>query len=96
LNAITSKLGIGIKDLFHHSLADTLQQRMAKQRRATEKAAQGAANQAKGRTNDLLRQAEYLIQSALGLNIEPWSHDELDKRLNALADAYQILERGHP
>jgi hypothetical protein len=95
LSAITDNLGISISALFHDTFPDPRQRREAMQRRAEERAAERAANQARGRQNDLLRQAEYLIQSARDVSIEIWSHDELDKRLNVLADAYEILEREH-
>ena len=65
------------------------------QRRVKEQTAKRVVQQAKGRKNDLLRQAEYLIQSACGLHIEHWSDAELHKRLNSLADAYEILAEEH-
>lgn len=92
LNAITGKLGVGIKDLFYDGLSDAGQRREVMQRRAKERAAQRAAGRARGRYNDLLRQAEYLVQSARGMDISAWSPAQLDKRLNALADAYAVLE----
>ena len=92
LTAITDKLGIGIKDLFYDDLSDPRQRREVMQRRAKEKATQRAADWAKGLKNDLLKHAEHLVQSARGMNIEAWSPAQLDKRLNALADAYAVLE----
>ncbi|QPD06399.1 MAG: hypothetical protein Nkreftii_004173 [Candidatus Nitrospira kreftii] len=92
LEAIASRLGIKLKDLFFDSLADPRQRRETMQRRAKEQAAQRAAHQTKGRRADARRHAEYLIQSARGLDISHWSNDELNKRLNALGDAYNILE----
>jgi len=96
LDAIVSRLDIETKDLFFDSLPDPRQRREAMQRRANEHVAQRAAHQARGRRTDARRQAEYLIQSARGLDISHWSNDELNKRLNALGDAYKILEaEGH-
>jgi len=91
LTTITEKLGLEIKDLFYDGLPDPRQRREAMQRRAKEQAAQRAANKARGRKTDLLKQAEYLVQSARGMSIEAWSPDQLDKRLNRLADAYGVL-----
>ena len=61
------------------------------QRRAKEQTARRAADNARGRKADLLRQAEYLIQSARDMTIEALSPAQLDKRLNLLADVYALL-----
>lgn len=95
LIAITEKLGLEIKDLFYDGQLDPCQRREAMQQRATEQTARRAADRAKGRNNDLLRQAEYLVQSARGMSIEAWSPAQLDKRLNRLADAYAVLWEEH-
>lgn len=95
LRAIAQKLRIEVKDLFHDRILDLHQQREAMQRRVREQTAKRVVLQAKGRRNDLFRQAEYLIQSARGMNIQNWSDDVLDKRLNTLADAYKILAEEH-
>lgn len=95
LTAITGKLGLELKDLFYDALPDPRQRREAMQRRTKEQAAQRAADKARGRNTDLLRQAEYLVQSARGMSIEAWSPAQLDKRLNRLADAYDVLWEEH-
>lgn len=95
LSTITDKLGIGVKDLFKDALLDLPQRRAAIQRRQVEQAAQGAERQARGRKNDVMRQAECLIRSTCNMHIDSWSHDELNKRLHTLADAYAILEKEH-
>lgn len=92
LDAIASRLGIEIKDLFFDNLPDPRQRREAMQRRAKEHVAELAARQARGRRTDARRQAQYLIHSARGLDISRWSNNELNKRLNALGNAYKILE----
>ena len=92
LNAIMGKLGLALKDLFYDGLPDPRQRREALHRRANERAAQQAADRARGRKNDLLKHAEYLVQSARGMDISGWPSTQLDKRLNALADAYAVLE----
>lgn len=95
LAAITEKLGLEIKDLFYDSLSDPRQRRDAMQRRARQQTAQRVAEKARGRKNDLLRHAEYLVQSARGINIEAWSPAQLDTRLNRVADAYDVLWGEH-
>ena len=92
LTAITGKLGLALKDLFYDGLPDPRQRREVMQRRAKEQTTQRGADRAKGRKNDLLKHAEYLVQSARGMDISAWSPAQLDKRLNALADAYNVLE----
>lgn len=91
LPAITGKLGIEIKDLFYDGLPEPRQRREALQRRAKDRAAQHTADKAKGRSIDLLRHAEYLIHSVRGINIDTWTPAQLDKRLNCLADAFDVL-----
>jgi len=91
LDEITAALGIKIKDLFFDGLPDPRQRREALQRRAKEQATQRAADKARGRRNDLLKHAEYLVQSARGMTIDTWTPAQLDKRLNCLADAYAVL-----
>ena len=91
LTAITGKLGLEIKDLFYDGLPDPRQRRETMQRRAKEQTARRAADRARGRKADLLKQAEYLVQSARGMTIDSWTSAQLDKRLNCLADAYEVL-----
>jgi hypothetical protein len=93
LLAITTRLGIGVKDLFHNALPDPRQRQIAVQRRRKVQAEQQAEQHARGRRNDVLRQAECLIQSTRGIRIDDWPHDELNRRLNALADAYDTLAK---
>lgn len=40
------------------------------------------------------REARFLIAAASGHDISTWTEAELDRRLNGLADAYAIVERG--
>lgn len=91
LTSITGNLGLELKDLFYDALPDPRQGREALQRRAKDQAAQQASARVTGRHNDLLRQAEYLIQSARGMTIDTWTPAQLDKRLSCLADAYDVL-----
>jgi hypothetical protein len=91
LDEITGKLGLETKDLFYDGLPDPRQRREAVQRRAKDRAAQRTADKARGRNSDLLRHAEYLIESARGMSIDEWSPDQLDTRLNLLGDAYDLL-----
>ena len=95
LTAITGKLGLEVKELFYDGLLDPRQSREALQRRAKDQAEQRASGRARGRKADLLRQAEYLVQSARGMTIDAWTPAQLDKRLNRLADAYDVLWEEH-
>ena len=95
LIAITGKLDLELKDLFYNSFPDPRQRREAMQGRATAQATQRTAGMTRGRKGDLLRQAEYLIQSARDINIDAWSPAQLDKRLNRLADAHDVLWKEH-
>ena len=91
LTAITGKLGLEVKDLFYDGQLDPRQRREALQRRAKDREAQRTADKARGKRTDLLRHAEYLVQSARGMTIDAWTPAQLDKRLNRLADAYAVL-----
>lgn len=91
LIAITEKVGVTVKDLFFDGLPDPRKRREAQQRRATAQVVQRVAEKTRGRKNDHLRHAEYLIQSARGMTIDEWTPAQLDKRLNRLADAYDEL-----
>lgn len=91
LTAITGKLGVEIKDLFYDGPPHPRQRWEVLQRRAKEQAAQRAAGKARGRKADLLKRAEYLVHSARGISIDTWTPAQLDKRLNRLADAYEVL-----
>jgi hypothetical protein len=91
LDEITAALGLEIKDLFYDVLPDPRQRREVLQRRAKEQAVQRVGDKAKGRKADLLKHAEYLVQSARGISIDTWTPAKLDKRLNCLADAYAVL-----
>lgn len=95
LTAIMGKLGLEIKDLFYDGLPDPRQRRETMQRRAKEQASRRAADRASGRKADLLKHAEYLVQSARGMTIDAWTPAQLDKRLNRLADAYEVLWEEH-
>ena len=92
LEDICAAFGIEVKDLFYDGLLNPHQRRQALHRRAKEQATQQAADKARGRKNDLLKHAEFLVQSARGMNIEAWTPAQLNKRLNVLADAYAVLE----
>lgn len=91
LTAITGNLGLEVKDLFYNSLPAPRQRWEVLQRRAKQQTEQRVATRVRGRKADLLKQAEYLIQSARGMSIDTWTPAQLDKRLNCLADAYDVL-----
>jgi len=94
LEDICAGLGIHQKDLFYDSAdTDPRQRREAAQRHAKEKAARERVNLADGLMVDALREADYFIRSRHNLDISRWTDIQLDNELNALADAYALLER---
>ncbi|MEO6553981.1 MAG: hypothetical protein ABIO96_05480 [Nitrospiraceae bacterium] len=88
---IVAALGLEMSDLFTDKPTPRQRQEVM-HRRSQEQATQQAAAGARGRKTDLLKHAESLVQSARGLNIEAWTPAQLDKRLNVLADAYDVIE----
>jgi hypothetical protein len=91
---ICQAVGIQTKDLFFDSLETDLQQRRATaKRRAKEKGASKLIELVNGYTIDALREADYFIHSRSNIDISLWSLEGLDKELNALADAYKLVEQ---
>lgn len=91
-HAICAALGLRIADLFFDAQVDPEAQRQREQvRRERER-----RSEADGLKIDRLREAEYLILSARGLDISNWSDEQLDQALNPLADAYELLGKEAP
>jgi hypothetical protein len=61
-------------------------------RRTEERQRKTQRDEADGFTIDLLREADYFVRSRRGLNISEWSIERLHDELNALGDAYLLLE----
>ncbi len=93
LGDITRALGLRVVDLFYdRDIPDSPDRRQAIKQRARARATQQAAALAKGRQSDALREAERLVQSAQGLSIDTWTNDELDRALDSVGHAWQLLE----
>jgi hypothetical protein len=90
---ITAAMGVSIKDLFYDTNLDTVEYRAALKQRQAERANREQAYAVQGLASDLLREAERLTQSARNIDITQWSNEELNHRLNDLADAYAVLEK---
>ena len=93
LEAIAGSLGIKISDLFFDALStDPHQRREAARRREHEQRRRERHADQQGALIDCLREADYFIRSRRGIDFSAWSHEQLNDELNALADAYHLLE----
>ena len=94
LEEITKALGLAVRDLFFDALdADPRTRQVAAQRRDRERQHQEQRQHADGVVIDALKAAEQFIDSRRKIDISAWTDQRLDEELNALADAYAILER---
>ena len=91
--AICTALGLHLSDLFYEQQFDARSWPAAKQARARERADRDAIHSLIGLFIDRERDAERLIRSARGLDISDWDADRLHENLEALADAYEVLEK---
>lgn len=93
LMEICASLGIEQRDLFFDAHdTDPARRRAAAQQRDRQQHRREQQADQQGALIDLLREAEYFVQSRHGIDISTWSHDRLNDELNALADAYRLLE----
>lgn len=93
LKEITGALGIKVSDLFFDALStDPHQRREAARRREHEQRRRERHADQQGPLIDCLREADYFVQSRHGLDIRGWSDEKLNKELDALADAYRLIE----
>lgn len=93
LMAICESLGIEQRDLFFGALGlDPLRRRKAAQERSRQRHIREQQREQQGTLVDVLREADYFIRSRRGLDISKWSTQRLDDELNAVADAYRLLE----
>lgn len=86
---IVAAVGLRVTDLFSDARIDL----DAMRRREAERYEREGQRELEGRNTDLLRESEYLIRSARNMDISQWSHEQLDTALNALAGAFQRIER---
>jgi DNA primase len=93
LTAICASLGIEQRDLFFEALdLDPRRRKAAAQQRARQRQTRDRQAHQEGTLIDALREADTFVRSRRELNISGWSHDRLNDELNALADAYHLLE----
>lgn len=92
IEEIAHSLGIEVRDLFHDALdRDPHVRREAAHRREIAHDRRAQERRARGALLDSRREAEDLILSARGINIEEWDDEKLDRVLDALGWAYHIL-----
>lgn len=94
LAEIVAALGIRVRALHYDAdaPADSRARREAAQRRDREQARRAAETMADGAVMDACREAEWLVLAARGLDLSGWSDAQLAAALDALADAYAILD----
>ncbi|TKB91790.1 MAG: hypothetical protein E8D41_09965 [Nitrospira sp.] len=93
LDEICQALQLRPSDLFFDAIdRDPQRRKRASQQRERQRQALEQDAHQEGAVIDALREADYFIRSRQGLDISQWSHARLDAELNALADAYTLLE----
>lgn len=93
LEEICTSLSIRPADLFFNALdSDPQQRRAAARKREQDQQVRERHADQQGTLIDALREADSFIQSRRGIDISTWVHDRLHDELNALADAYLLLE----
>ena len=93
LREICSALKIQETDLFFDALdSDPARRREAAQQRDRQRQEGEQQASQQGALIDALREADYFVRSRRGLDISGWNDQKLDDELNALADAYHLLE----
>src|SRR5437868_1351169 len=89
---VCDALGFHVRDLFPMQKRDP---RMWKKqcRREREREKERRRRHLEGFRIDLLRDAMNLINASRGIEINGWNPDRLDRELNRLASAYELLNR---
>lgn len=90
--AIVRALGLRMKDLFCESISDSRQTAQVAQLRERQRRERERRREAENVTLDACKHAHWFINSRRGLDISRWSDEQLNDELNALADAYALLE----
>lgn len=90
---ICRSLGLEQRDLFFDAYdVDPSRRREAIQQRERQRQEHERHEHQQGALIDALREADYFVRSRLGLDISMWSDGQLNDELDALADAYHLLE----
>lgn len=91
--AICLSLGLELKDLFTDALdPDPRRSREAAQQRDHQRQEREHHAHQQGTLIDALRAGDYFVRSRQGLDISGWSDEKLHNELDALSDAYLLLE----
>lgn len=91
---ICATLRIDQRDLFYDACdPDPHKRREAARKREHDQQVRERHADQQGALIDALREADYFVQSRRGIDISTWSHDQLNAELNAVADAYCLLEK---
>lgn len=90
---ICRSLGIEQRELFFDALdSNPARRREAAQQRDRQKQERECHDRQQGALIDVLREADYFVRSRRMFDITGWSHKQLNAELDALADAYHLLE----
>lgn len=92
LDEICEALGIRPADLFYESALDPRQAAQAARLRAQQRREREQHREVEGYTLDACKIAQQFIESRRNIDITAWSDEQLDFELNALSDAYVLLE----
>lgn len=92
LSEICTALHLQPKDLFFDIDPDPARRHAAAQERARRQRMQARQTEQDGAVIDALKAATYFIESRSGLDILEWSDQRLHEELEAVADAYRLLE----
>ena len=91
--AICLSLGLELKDLFTDALdPDPRRSRESAQQRDHQRQEREHHAHQQGTLIDALRAGDYFVRSRQGLDISGWSDEKLHNELDALSDAYLLLE----
>lgn len=90
--SICEALGLSLKDLFIGSASNPRELTRQRAQREQKRRERELRQEAEGCTLDACKHAQGFIDSRHGLDISQWSNDQLNDELNALADAYALLE----
>lgn len=91
--AICDSLGIQQQDLFFDALdTDPQKRKLAARQRDRQRLQREQQSHQQGTLIDALREADSFVQSRRGIDTSSWRNDRLNDELNALSDAYLLLE----
>ena len=91
-SSICAAIGISLKDLFIGSAIDPRDVARHKAQRERQRRNREQKRHAEGRLLDACKHADQFLESRRDIDISAWSDDRLDRELDLVADAYQLLE----